>query len=210
MAASNPVIRNFRTSELLGPQLARSNQSSSGGKVSSSEGQGRVKYSGTGGRGRGGQLSKRACSWTRCSGVSKWWIGSSTTASGPASQSGHRPQPYSHRPPPGARAAARRWSAPSCHQNANRQPLPAQTCCRSRGSSARTAQASIGTAPDPTAIRAAATASPVGGGGPCGVVSGGSGVALGVVALRGRTGRLGLGNRRLHFFNHPKLRSSAV
>jgi len=154
-----------------------------------------VKYSGTEGLGRSVQPSSRACSWVRCSKVSRWWIGSSATASGPASQSGHRPQPYSHRPPPGATATARRWSTPSFHQNANRQPSPAQTCCRSRGSSAPTAHASTGTAPDPTAIRAAATASPLGGGGPCGVVSSGSGVALGVVALRGRPGRFGLGNQ---------------
>jgi hypothetical protein len=44
------------------PQLARSNQSSSGGNVSSSDGQGRVKYSGTGGLGRVAQPSSRVCS----------------------------------------------------------------------------------------------------------------------------------------------------
>ncbi len=191
-------------------QLARSSQSSSSGKIALSDGQGRVKYSGTGGRGRGVHPSNRACSWARCAGGSRWAIGSSTTASGPAAQLGHRPQPYSHRPPPGASATARRWRSPSIHQHANRQPSPAQTCCRSRGSSARTAQASTSTAPDATAIRAAATASPLGGGGPCGVMSGGSGVALGVLGLRGRPGGFGLGNRRLHFFNHPKLRSRQI
>jgi hypothetical protein len=42
------------------------------------------------------------------------------------------------------------------------------------------------------------------------VVSGGSGVALGVVGLRRRPSGLGLGNRRLHFFNFGELRSCAM